>query len=167
MNAIAPAIGPASAQALLRVQSLRKSFGNLDVLKGISFDLQRGETPGVGDLLSFALGRGSTRLARTMRESRLAATAAKRGSRPMSEAMKAEREASSRVGGLQGSETPPGPGEICPNSLLNKNSTFCLRAQRSRWRFQGERSFRTQDRPVRPQWEGWAASSESRTFCRG
>lgn len=71
-------------------------------------DLQRGETPGVGDLLSFALGRGSTRLARTMRESRLAATAAKRGSRPMSEAMKAEREASSRVGGLQGSETPPG-----------------------------------------------------------
>jgi len=44
MNAIAPATASASAQALLRVQSLRKSFGSLDVLKGISFDLQRGET---------------------------------------------------------------------------------------------------------------------------
>jgi polar amino acid transport system ATP-binding protein len=34
----------ASAPALLRVQTLRKAFGSLDVLKGISFDLQRGET---------------------------------------------------------------------------------------------------------------------------
>lgn len=40
----APAAAPASTQALLRVQSLRKAFGSLDVLKGISFDLQRGET---------------------------------------------------------------------------------------------------------------------------
>jgi len=44
MNATATATAPASAPALLRVQSLRKSFGSLDVLKGISFDLQRGET---------------------------------------------------------------------------------------------------------------------------
>src|SRR5438034_8819318 len=44
MNATATATAPARAPALLRVQSLRKSFGSLDVLKGISFDLQRGET---------------------------------------------------------------------------------------------------------------------------